>query len=115
MLGHLPFVKIFIDDILVYSKNIEEHKDHLNQVLAILRRKKMVLKAKKAKLFRRSVEFLGHILSDQGLQPQHDKIKAVLEWKPPTNVHEIRQFVGLANFYRQYVYNGDHVRFNKKR
>ena len=105
MLGHLPYVKIFIDDILVYSKDEEEHEKHLAEVLRVLREKKVVLKAKKAKLFRNSVEFLGHVLTDSGVHPQHDKIQSVQEWKPPANVHEIRQFLGLAGFYRQYVYN----------
>ena len=105
MLGHLPFVKLFIDDILIHSRNAEEHQKHLRIVLEILRDKRVVLKAKKAKLFRTKVEFLGHVLTDTGITPQHDKIKAVRDWKPPKDPHEIRQFLGLAGFYRQYVYN----------
>ena len=63
------------------------------------------LKAKKAKLFRTSVEFLGHQLTDKGIHPQHNKIKAIQDWKAPTDVKGVRSFLGLAGFYRQYVHN----------
>ena len=105
MLGHLPFVKIFIDDILIHSAGAEEHAGHLRQVLEVLRDKKVVLKKKKANLFKTSVEFLGHVLTDRGLMPQHNKVKAVEDWHVPRDAHEIRQFLGLAGFYRQYIYN----------
>ena len=77
LLGHLPFVKVFIDDILVFSRTWEEHREHVKVVLDTLRAKMVVLKAKKAKMFRSSVAFLGHVLTDKGIHPQHDKVKAV--------------------------------------
>ena len=105
MLGHLPFVKVYIDDILVHSKSVHEHREHLRQVFEILRKKKVVLKKKKAKLFRRSVEFLGFMLTEDGITPQHDKVAAMAAMPAPKDLSSLRRVLGMFNFYRQFVHN----------
>ena len=97
------FVIVFIDDILVYSKNEEDHEYHLRQVLQRLRNEKLYAKFSKCKFWLQEVGFLGHIVNSQGLSVDPEKVKAVLDWSRPTNVTEIRSFLGLAGYYRRFV------------
>ena len=97
------FVIVFIDDILVYSKNREEHESHLRQVLQRLRSHKLYAKFDKCKFWLSEVGFLGHIVNSKGISVDPEKVKAVLEWPRPTNVTEIRSFLGLAGYYRRFV------------
>ena len=83
------FVVVFLDDILVYSKTEAEHKEHLHQVLEILRRNHFYAKLQKCQLFKRSVTFLGHVLDENGLSMEHDKIKSIQEWPSPKKKKEI--------------------------
>ncbi|KAK3251091.1 hypothetical protein CYMTET_39547 [Cymbomonas tetramitiformis] len=79
-LGHLPFVRIFIDDCVVFSRTVEEHHEHCRIFLETCKEKGVYLKASKAKLCKESLRFLGHTLSAKGCQPQHDKIESVKSW-----------------------------------
>ena len=97
------FVIIFIDDILIYSRSREEHVDHLRIVLGILREKKLYAKFKKCEFWLEKVAFLGHVISKEGVSVDPAKIEAVNSWPRPTNVTEIRSFLGLARYYRQFV------------
>ena len=97
------FVRVFIDDVLVFSKNEEDHYEHLIKVLARLRQVKFIMKGSKAQLFRRKVKFLGHVLTDKGVHPQHIKCKAVQDWPEPQNGQQVRQFLGLVGYYRKYI------------
>ena len=97
------FVIVFIDDILVYSRSQEEHVDHLRVVLQILREKQLYAKFSKCEFWLDSVVFLGHVISGNGIQVDPKKIEAVVNWKRPTNVTEIRSFLGLAGYYRRFV------------
>lgn len=99
------FVVVFLDDILVYSKTEAEHKEHLHQVLEILRKNHLYAKLQKCQLFKRSVTFLGHVLDENGLSMEQDKIKAIQEWPRPKNKKEILSFLGLAGYYRRFVKN----------
>jgi len=94
------FVVVFIDDILVYSKNKEEHAQHLRVVLDRLREHKLYAKFSKCAFWLKEVPFLGHVLSSEGVAVDPGKVKDVLNWKPPTTVHEVRSFLGLAGYYR---------------
>ncbi|KAK3250908.1 hypothetical protein CYMTET_39742 [Cymbomonas tetramitiformis] len=78
-LGHLPFVRIFIDDIVVFSNTVEEHYDHVRQLLLICREKGVFLKRSKCQLLKSSLRFLGHTISAGGCRPQHDKVAPVRE------------------------------------
>ena len=97
------FVVVFIDDILIYSKDRLQHDKHLRIVLQILREKQLYAKWSKCKFWLESVTFLGHIVSRDGIQVDPQKIEVILAWKPPKNVREIRSFLGIAGYYRRFV------------
>ena len=97
------FVIVFIDDILIYSCSKEDHKDHLRVVLQILRENQLYAKFSKCQFWLDSVAFLGHVISVEGVYVDPQKIEAIVNWKPPTNVTEIRSFLGLAGYYRKFV------------
>ncbi|WVZ97599.1 hypothetical protein U9M48_043120 [Paspalum notatum var. saurae] len=97
------FVVVFIDDILIYSKNEEEHKEHLRIVLARLREHKLYAKFSKCAFWLKEVSFLGHILSENGIAVDPTKVESVLNWKQPKSLTEIRSFLGLAGDYRRFI------------
>ena len=97
------FVVVFIDDILVYSKTEEEHAVHLRLALETLREHQLYAKFSKCEFWLKEVAFLGHVISAGGISVDPEKIKAILEWKTPTSVTEIRSFLGLAGYYRKFV------------
>ena len=97
------FVVVFIDDILVYSKDREIHDTHLRVVLEILRKEQLYAKLSKCEFWLTEVSFLGHIVSKEGIRVDPKKIEVVVEWKPPRNVTEVRSFLGLAGYYRRFV------------
>ncbi|WVZ80440.1 hypothetical protein U9M48_027913 [Paspalum notatum var. saurae] len=97
------FVVVFIDDILVYSKNEEEHEEHLRTVLTRLREHQLYTKFSKCAFWLREVSFLGHILSEKGVAVDPSKVEDVLNWKQPETVTEIRSFLGLAGYYRRFI------------
>ncbi|KAL0420440.1 UNVERIFIED_CONTAM: Transposon Ty3-I Gag-Pol polyprotein [Sesamum latifolium] len=88
------FVLIFIDDILVYSKSEDDHENHLRTVLQVLREKKLFAKFNKCEFWIREVTFLGHVISGNGLAVDPSKVEAIVEWKRPENVIEVRSFLG---------------------
>ncbi|KAI3765101.1 hypothetical protein L2E82_15127 [Cichorium intybus] len=98
-------VIVFIDDILIYSRSQEEHETHLRQVLELLRQEKLYAKFSKCEFWLREVQFLGHVISSEGVKVDPAKIEAVMKWEPPRNPSEIRSFLGLAGYYRRFVEN----------
>ncbi|KAG8489260.1 hypothetical protein CXB51_017269 [Gossypium anomalum] len=97
------FVVVFINDILVYSRDETKHTEHLRLVLQILRDKQLYAKFSKCEFWLRKVSFLGHVVSASGIRVDPNKISAVLNWKPPRNVIEVQSFLGLAGYYRRFV------------
>ena len=97
------FVVVFIDDILVYSRDELEHEQHLKIVLQILREKKLYAKHIKCDFWINKVSFLGHIVYVEGIRVDPVKIEAVVNWKPPRSLTEVRSFLGLAGYYRRFV------------
>ena len=97
------FVVVFIDDILVFSKTEEEHAEHLRLVLQKLKEHKLYAKRSKCEFWLKEVSFLGHVVSNGGIAVDPGKVKDVLNWKPPTDVSEIRSFLGLAGYYRRFI------------
>ncbi len=97
------FVLVFLDDILVYSRTLEEHEQHLRQVLQRLREKKLYAKLSKCCFFHQEVEFLGHFVGRAGVRMVEGKVAAVERWPTPTTQKEVEQFLGLAGYYRRFI------------
>jgi hypothetical protein len=97
------FVMVFIDDILVYSKSMEEHEEHLRIVVQRLREHQLYAKFSKCEFWIQEVPFLGHVVSPEAIMVDPGKVKEVLEWKPPTTMSEVRSFLGLAGYYRRFI------------
>ena len=92
------FFVVFIDDILVYSKDWENHDMRLRVVLETLRKERLYAKLTKCEFWLREVSFLGHIISEEGIQVVPKKVEVIIEWKPSRNVTEVRSFLGLAGY-----------------
>lgn len=97
------FVLVFFDDILVYSSSREEHLKHVQIVLELLQHHKLFVKLKKCEFGKSELEYLGHIISGEGVKVDQNKIKAMTEWPQPTNITELRGFLGLTSYYRKFV------------
>ena len=95
------FIVVFIDDILVYSKNEEEHKENLRLVLEKLREHQLYAKFSKCEFWLKEVGFLRHVISGEGIAVDPTKVAPVTKWVVPTSVGEIRSFLGLACYYRR--------------
>ncbi|TLX69919.1 hypothetical protein E9993_22690, partial [Labilibacter sediminis] len=96
-------VIVFIDDILVYSKTENDHALHLREVLELLRQEKLYAKFSKCEFWLRQVQFLGHVVSGDGISVDPMKIEAIKNWEAPRNASEIRSFLGLAGYYRRFI------------
>ncbi|GKC51696.1 putative reverse transcriptase domain-containing protein, partial [Tanacetum coccineum] len=97
------FMIVFIDDILIYSKNKEEHGEHLKTILNLLRSEKLYAQFPKCDFWLDSVQFLGHVIDSSGVHVDHAKIEAIKNWIAPTTPTEVRQFLGLASYYRRFI------------
>lgn len=98
-------VLVFFDDILVYSATLDEHIHHLSQVLQLLRQHDWKVKLSKCAFGQRSLSYLGHVISDQGVSTDNSKIEAIKNWIQPTTPKQLRGFLGLAGYYRKFVRN----------
>jgi hypothetical protein len=96
-------VLVLFDGILIYNKSEEEHYHHLQLVLELLRKNKLFAKRTKCVFGQAQVEYLGHIISSQGVSTDPAKIKAVKDWPTPQNITELRGFLGLAGYYRRFI------------
>ncbi|GJU28016.1 putative reverse transcriptase domain-containing protein [Tanacetum coccineum] len=92
-------------NILVYSKSKEEHEVHLRLVLELLKKEKLYAKFSKCEFWLQEVQFLGHVVNQNGIHVDPSKIEAVKNWKAPTTPSEIRSFLGLAGYYRRFIAN----------
>nr|GFA37409.1 putative reverse transcriptase domain-containing protein [Tanacetum cinerariifolium] len=97
------FIIVFIDDILIYSRNEEEHANHLRIILELLKNEKLYAKFSKFEFWIHIVQFLGHLIDSQGLHVDPAKIEAVNNWETPTTPTEVRQFLGIAGYYRIFI------------
>ncbi|KAL4319783.1 hypothetical protein GQ457_18G010820 [Hibiscus cannabinus] len=97
------FVVVFIDDILIYSHNKDEHAKHLRIVLQTLRDRQLYAKFSKCELWFSEVAFMGHIISANGIMVDPKKVQTILDWRPLRNVSEVRSFLGVAGYYRRFV------------
>jgi hypothetical protein len=97
------FVVVFINDILIFSKNEEEHDEHLCMVLQKLRENRLYARLNKCEFWLKEVSFLDHIISEGGISVHPSKVKDVLSWNTQQNVLDIRSFLGLAGYYRRFI------------
>ena len=97
------FILVFFDDILVYSNSLTDHYKHLRIVLELVKGHQLVTKANKCFFSKRQVEYLGHIISAQGVATDPLKIQAILDWPIPKNLKQLRGFLGLTRYYRRFV------------
>jgi hypothetical protein len=103
------YVIIYLDNILIFSKNEAEHKFHVHKVLQWLEAVQLFCKGSKCKFHPTRVEYLGIIVSNQGFSLDKLKIQAVQEWLTPTTVKQVQSFLGFANFLRRFVANFSHM------
>ena len=99
------FVLVFFEDILIYSHDEEEHRQHVEIVLKRLAQHSLVINGHKCSFGVSQVAYLGHVISAAGVAVDPDKITAISNWPTPTNIRELRGFLGLTGYYRRFVYN----------
>ena len=100
---HLRECLIYLDGIIIFSKTFDEHLVRLENVFRQLEHHGLKFKGSKSEFFQRQVQYLGHIVSDRGVQTDPDKITALKEWQPPSNLKELHSFLGFAGYYRRFV------------
>jgi hypothetical protein len=99
------FVVSYLDDILIYSKNEEEHAEHLRLVLEKLREHQLYAKYSKCELWLSEVTYLSHVISKNGIAVNPERVQAILDWTPSKNFKQVRNFLGLASYCRRFVEN----------
>jgi len=95
----------YLDDVLIFSKTPEEHLQHLKDIFKRIRQHGLKLKLKKCSFFQNKTEYLGFVISDKGIQPGQKKVKDIRYLPSPTNVREIRGFIGMCSYYRRFIPN----------
>ncbi|CAI7893870.1 unnamed protein product [Closterium sp. NIES-54] len=103
------FVIVFLDDILIFSKSLEEHAQHLRIVLDTLCHHRLYAKLSKCTFVRSSIGFLGHVISSKGIAMDPAKVQCLADWPAPHTVAELQSFIGLAKYYRKFVFNFSHI------
>ena len=103
VLKGLPFAFGYLDDILIYSPDMETHLEHMRIIFGRLREAKLKLKESKCNFLKAHIQYLGHIISGEGIEPVPEKLSCLKEMPSPTTQKEVRQFLGLAGYYRKFV------------
>jgi hypothetical protein len=101
----LPFVIAYLDDVLIFSRDEQEHVEHVRQVMQRLADNKYYVNLEKCAFFRTEVPFLGHLVTPQGVKPDPAKIKVVQQWPRPASLFDLRSFLGFCNYFRKYIKN----------
>ena len=97
------FVLVFLGDILIYSKNEEEHEEHLRLTVKLLREHKLYARFRKCDFYKDRIQYLGHIISEEGISVDPNKIEAIMNWTTPRNVTDVRSFMGLVGYYQRFI------------
>src|SRR5579859_7139182 len=99
------YIIVYLDDILIYSKNDKDHEEHVRQVLQRLREHKLYARPSKYTFFTDTIEYLGHVIGPDGIKPNPDLVKAIVTFPEPRTLKELQSFLGLANYYRKFIKN----------
>lgn len=102
---HLKFCYIYLDDVIIFSKSIDEHFDRLKLIFDRFRKFGLKLSPKKCQFLMKKVKYIGHIISEEGVQADPDKINKVKDWPIPKTPDDVRQFLGFAGYYRKFILN----------
>jgi len=97
------FCVAYLDDILIFSQNLEDHRKHVRTILERVKETGLTLKASKCEFHTTEIEYLGYVISPQGLRMDEEKIRTIKEWKEPMNIKGIQSFLGFANFYQRFI------------
>ena len=97
------FAMGYLDDIIIYSKSEEEHLQHLEEIFERLRKAGLKLKLQKCSFFKKHIQYLGHLISDEGIQPLPEKLESIRNMPTPTSAKQVKQFLGLVGYYRKFV------------
>ena len=97
------FVVVYLDDILIFSKDEASHQQHVEEVLNRLQKHQLFINPKKCTWHQPEVDFLGFIISEKGIRMEESKVKVIHDWEAPKNVHDVQTFLGFANFYRRFI------------
>ena len=98
-------VLVFMDDILIYSNTLEDHVQHLSQVFQIIKQHHFLIKKSKCSFAQRDIEYLGHVISGKGVATEPSKIVVVQQWPTPSNIKQLRGFLGITGYYRKFIKN----------
>ncbi|XP_016492053.1 putative mitochondrial protein AtMg00860 [Nicotiana tabacum] len=99
------FVVVYLDDIVVCGQTLEEHLEHLRKVLVRLREHELYTKLSKCFFTQKRIDFLGHVIKEGKIKMDQQKIQVITDWMPPKDIHVLRAFLGVCNFYRQFMKN----------
>ena len=97
------FAMGYLDDIIIYSRTEKEHLEHLEEIFSRLRAAGLKLKLEKCSFFKRHIQYLGHLISADGIQPLPEKLESIAKMPAPKNPKEVKQFLGLVGYYRKFV------------
>ena len=129
-LGELHFQQciIYLDDIIVFAKTPEEHVIRLRRVFMKLRAAGLKLKPSKCAFFKKKITYLGHVVSEEGIATDEEKVRVIRDWPVPKTVTEVRSFLGFTNYYRKFIYkyaqvarplneliSGENAKFKRKK
>ena len=103
VLDNINFAMGYLDDIIIFSRSEEEHLDHIEQVFKRLEEAGLKLSLEKCSFFKKHIQYLGHLLSEEGIQPLPEKLESIAKMPRPKNQKEVKQFLGLIGYYRKFV------------
>ena len=100
---HRCYNDVFFDDIVIYSKILEEHKQHFRVIFEVIRDIKLYINQKKSEFFLKEIQYLDHIISNSGICMDPEKLEVIKRWPIPTNLHELQSFIGMCAYYRRFI------------